>query len=88
VGRLYGIAQLSQLTMTQAAAPEAFETAMSLNTLAYNTSIAIGALVGGLLVDDIGVSSAIWFGVALSAASVLVALSTRRTTSDEPAATG
>ncbi|MCO1659106.1 MFS transporter [Pseudonocardia humida] len=87
-GISYGITQLSQLTMTQAAAPGTFEAAMSLNTLAYNTSIAIGAFVAGLLVDGLGVTSAVWFGVALTAASVLVALSTRRTTSDEPAPTG
>lgn len=82
-GMSFGIVQLSQLTMTQAAAPETFEAAMSLNTLAYNTSIAIGALIGGLFVDTLGVRSVIWFGAALTAASLLVSLSTRRTTSRE-----
>jgi predicted MFS family arabinose efflux permease len=79
-GMSFGVVQLSQLTMTQAAAPDTFEAAMSLNTLAYNTSIAIGALVGGLFVDHLGVRSVIWFGAALTAASLLVVLSTRRTT--------
>jgi predicted MFS family arabinose efflux permease len=78
-GMSFGVVQLSQLTMTQAAAPDTFEAAMSLNTLAYNTSIAIGALVGGLFVDHVGVRSVIWFGAALTAASLLVVLSTRRT---------
>jgi predicted MFS family arabinose efflux permease len=79
-GTSFGVVQMCQLTMTQAAAPETFEAAMSLNTMAYNTSIAIGALVGGLFVDHLGVSSVIWFGAALTAASLLVVLSTRRAT--------
>jgi predicted MFS family arabinose efflux permease len=54
---------------------------MSLNTMAYNTSIALGALFGGLLVDSSGVTSVVWFGVALTAASLLLNLSTGRKTS-------
>jgi predicted MFS family arabinose efflux permease len=76
-GISFGVVQLCQLNMTQAAAPETFEAAMSLNTLAYNTSIAVAALIGGLLVDILGVRSVIWFGVALTAASVLVVLAAR-----------
>ncbi|MHA6616654.1 MFS transporter [Pseudonocardia sp. DLS-67] len=85
-GMSFGVVQLCQLTMTQAAAPDTFEAAMSLNTLAYNTSIAIGALIGGLLVDHAGVRSVIWFGVVLTAASLLVLLGTHRTTSSAPPA--
>jgi predicted MFS family arabinose efflux permease len=87
-GMSFGVVQLSQLTMTQAAAPDTFEAAMSLNTLAYNTSIAIGALVGGLFVDNLGVRSVIWFGAALIAASLLLVLSTRRTTAHAMGASG
>jgi predicted MFS family arabinose efflux permease len=76
-GISFGVVQLSQLNMTQAAAPDTFEAAMSLNTLAYNTSIAVAALIGGLLVDHLGVRSVIWFGVALTATSLLVVLATR-----------
>jgi predicted MFS family arabinose efflux permease len=76
-GLSFGVVQLCQLNMTQAAAPDTFEAAMSLNTMAYNTSIAIAALLGGLLVDHLGVRSVIWFGVALTAASLLVVLGTR-----------
>ncbi|TQM38889.1 MFS transporter [Pseudonocardia cypriaca] len=76
-GVSYGVAQLSQLTMTQAAAPDTFEAAMSLNTMAYNTSIAIAALLAGLLVDNVGLRSGIWFGVALTAAALLVTACTR-----------
>lgn len=80
-GGSFGAWQLSQLTMTLNAAPDTFEAAMSLNTLAYTTSIALGALFGGLFADGLGVRSALWYGAALTAASLLVILATRRATS-------
>ncbi|GAA3645993.1 MFS transporter [Nonomuraea antimicrobica] len=79
-GVSFGVVQLSQINMTQAAAPDTFEAAMSLNTMAYNTSIALGALFGGLFADHVGVTSVVWFGVALTAASLLLTLVTRRKT--------
>jgi predicted MFS family arabinose efflux permease len=75
-GLAFGVVQLSQVNMTLAAAPETFEAAMSLNTMAYNTSIALGALFGGLFADSLGVTSVVWFGIALIAASLLVMLAT------------
>ncbi|WP_053846340.1 MFS transporter [Streptomyces sp. NRRL B-24085] len=75
-GLSFGAVQLSQINMTLAAAPETFEAAMSLNTMAYNTCIALGALFGGLFVDHVGVTSVIWFGVVLAAASLLLRLGT------------
>jgi len=83
-GASFGAWQLCQLQLTQGAAPHAFEAAMSLNTLAYNTSIALGALFGGLFADGSGVRSALWFGVALVAASVVSALVSRRRPSLTP----
>ncbi|WP_328601176.1 MFS transporter [Actinomadura physcomitrii] len=77
-GLSFGVVQLSQVNMTLAAAPETFEAAMSLNTMAYNTSIALGALFGGQLADNLGVTSVVWFGVALTAGSLLLALGTGR----------
>ena len=77
----FGVVQLSQVNMTLAAAPGTFEAAMSLNTMAYNTSIAVGALFGGLFVDNFGVSSVVWFGVTLIVAALLLTLSTARKTS-------
>jgi predicted MFS family arabinose efflux permease len=58
--------------------PNTFEAAMSLNTMAYNTSIAIGALIGGPFVDNLGVTSVAWFGVTLTAASLVLMVSTAR----------
>ncbi|MEV4171323.1 MFS transporter [Nonomuraea sp. NPDC049709] len=80
-GVSFGVVQLCQVNMTQAAAPDTFEAAMSLNTMAYNTSIALGALFGGLFADHLGVASVVWFGVALTAASLLLTLGTRQRTS-------
>ncbi|MFI2415643.1 MFS transporter [Streptomyces sp. NPDC018947] len=77
-GLSFGAVQLSQVNMTLAAAPETFEAAMSLNTMAYNTSIALGALLGGLFADNMGVTSVVWFGVALTGASLLLRLGTGR----------
>ncbi|RJL22051.1 MFS transporter [Bailinhaonella thermotolerans] len=78
-GVSFGAMNLCQITMTLAAAPGTFEAAMSINTLGYNTSIALGALAGGLFADHLGVTAAVWSGVALTAASLLVALGVRRT---------
>ncbi|MEV7803113.1 MFS transporter [Microbispora sp. NPDC088329] len=79
-GASFGVVQLCQVNMTQAAAPDTFEAAMSLNTMAYNTSIALGALFGGQFVDHLGVTSVVWYGLALTGASLLLTLATRRKT--------
>lgn len=86
-GISFGAVQLCQLNVTQAAAPDTFEAAMSLNTLAYNTSIALGALFGGLFVDNLGIRSVFWFGVALTAIALLVTVSTNRKPAHEAVAT-
>ena len=73
-----GVVQLCQVNMTLDAAPETFEAAMSLNTMAYNTSIALGAMFGGLFADRLSISSVMWFGVILTGASLVVVLSLRQ----------
>ncbi|WP_067825132.1 MFS transporter [Nocardia inohanensis] len=75
-GISFGAANLCQINSTLATAPDAFEAAMSINTLGYNLSIALGALFGGVLADGVGVDGAVWFGVALCAASLTVTLTT------------
>ncbi|MGW6201621.1 MFS transporter [Kribbella sp. NPDC055110] len=75
-GTSFGVVQLCQVNLTQAAAPETFEAAMSLNTMAYNTSIALGALFGGLFADHAGVNSVMYFGITLITASLLTTLLT------------
>jgi predicted MFS family arabinose efflux permease len=82
-GVSFGAANLCQITLMLGAAPDRFEAAMSINTLGYNTSIALGALIGGSLTDALGVDSAVWFGVTLTCAALLVTLGTRHKTSDQ-----
>ncbi|MEV6476060.1 MFS transporter [Streptomyces sp. NPDC051657] len=80
-GLAFGVVQLSQINLTLASAPEAFEATMSLNTMAYNTCIALGALIGGLFADHAGVTSVVLFGIVLVALAVTVGAATgRRTT--------
>jgi predicted MFS family arabinose efflux permease len=77
-GVSFGAANLCQINMMLGAAPDKFEAAMSINTLGYNTSIALGALFGGLFADRFGVSSAVWLGVGLASAALLITLGTGR----------
>jgi len=77
-GLAFGAANLCQINLVLAGAPDRFEAAMSINTLGFNVSIALGALIGGVFADQAGLSSAVWFGVVLTAASVVVTLGTRR----------
>ena len=79
-GVSFGAANLCQITLMLGAAPDTFEAAMSINTMGYNTSIALGALFGGLFADHLGVDSAVWFGVALTGAALLVTAGTNRKT--------
>jgi predicted MFS family arabinose efflux permease len=74
----FGAANLCQINLTLGAAPDKFEAALAINTLGYNTSIALGALFGGLFADHLGIESAVWFGVTLTALSLLITLGTRR----------
>jgi predicted MFS family arabinose efflux permease len=77
-GLAFGASNLCQINLMLASAPDRFEAAMSINTLGFNLSIAAGALAGGVFADQSGVSSAVWFGVALTAASLAATLLTRR----------
>lgn len=77
-GLAFGAANLCQINLVLAAAPDKFEAAMSVNTLGFNVSIALGALIGGVFADRSGVAGAVWFGAVLTAASALVSLVSRR----------
>lgn len=80
-GTAFGAANLCQVNLLLAAAPDTFEAAMSLNTMGYNISIALGALLGGLFATNVGLTGAVWFGVALSAAALLTAFRSLRDSS-------
>lgn len=83
-GVSFGAANLCQVNMMLAAAPDTFEAAMSLNTMGYNISIALGALLGGLFANNFGLAGAVWFGVALTAAALLSAFGSHREASSSP----
>ncbi|WP_340682262.1 MFS transporter [Amycolatopsis coloradensis] len=61
----YGAVPVTFQTWILAAAPDATEAASSLYVSAFNLSIALGALFGGLAVDAIATVSVLWIGGAL-----------------------
>jgi predicted MFS family arabinose efflux permease len=74
-GLAFGVVQLCQVNMTLAAAPDKFEAAMSLNTMAYNTSTAGGALIGGLVIDLANPSTLVWTSAALIIGALALSVS-------------
>ncbi|SHM27951.1 Predicted arabinose efflux permease, MFS family [Cryptosporangium aurantiacum] len=62
----YGAVPMALQTWILDAAPEATEAASALYVSAFNLSIALGALVGGLAVNHAGLSSVLWLGTALA----------------------
>ena len=67
-----GVPVAVQTWIVRAAGSEA-EAATALNTTAYNLAIAVGALIGGLIVDATSVSAVLWTGATLVGAASLVA---------------
>ncbi|MEU5091623.1 MFS transporter [Streptomyces sp. NPDC021356] len=78
-GLAYGGVSVSLQTWMMKAAPQASEAASSLFVAAFNLSIALGALVGGLAVDALATTSVLWVGGALVLLTALTAWSARRT---------
>ncbi|AJT43170.1 MFS transporter [Psychromicrobium lacuslunae] len=68
-----GLSVAAQLWMT-AAAPDRVEHITGLYAGAFNASIAIGAFVGGLLVENSGLSALLWTTTALALAALLSGL--------------
>jgi predicted MFS family arabinose efflux permease len=59
-------------------APRAAETASALNASAFNTGIAGGALLGGLVVDHVGISALPWLAAVLCLAGTAAMVRDRR----------
>ncbi|TQN33303.1 putative MFS family arabinose efflux permease [Haloactinospora alba] len=64
-GLAFGGVSVSLQTWVIKAAPAAVEAATSLYVFVFNTSIALGALLGGIVVDSLTLTAALWFGGAL-----------------------
>jgi predicted MFS family arabinose efflux permease len=74
----YGAVPVTFQTWILDAAPDTAEAATSLYVSAFNLSIALGALVGGLAVDGIGTTSVLWIGGGLVVLAIPVLAGTRR----------
>lgn len=68
----YGAVPVTFQTWILNAAPDATEAASSLYVSMFNLSIALGALFGGLVVDNIAPTSALWIGGGLAILTALV----------------
>jgi len=53
------------------AAPDHAEAVTALNTVMFNLAIALGALIGGRIVDGASTTAALWFGAVLTALTLL-----------------
>ncbi|MEV0279246.1 MFS transporter [Streptomyces sp. NPDC050610] len=70
----YGGVSVTAQTWLLALAPQARESASSLFVAAFNAAIALGALIGGRVLDAFSLTAVLWCGGAL-AASALLAMS-------------
>ncbi|MEU1662763.1 MFS transporter [Streptomyces sparsogenes] len=78
----YGAVPVSFQTWILRVAPDAGEAASSLYVSAFNLSIALGALLGGLAVDGIATTSVLWIGAALALFALPVVGGARRTAAE------
>ncbi|MFP3986828.1 MFS transporter [Streptomyces sp. E11-3] len=69
-GLTYGGVSVSTQTWLLASAPQAREAASSLFVGVFNGAIALGALVGGLMADRVGIEAVLWLGGALAAGAL------------------
>ncbi|MGC5013024.1 MFS transporter [Streptosporangium sp. DT93] len=72
-GMGYGAVPVTLQTWITRAAPVATEAASSLYVSAFNLSIALGALFGGLAVDFLALTSVLWIGCGLALLTLLPA---------------
>ncbi|MEV6278684.1 MFS transporter [Nocardia sp. NPDC051832] len=77
-GAAFGGIPVGVQTWILRAAPDSTEAATALNTAMFNLAIALGALFGGLLADNVALTAVLWFGAALSALAALAVWRTPR----------
>lgn len=78
-GLAFGGVSVSLQTWMFKAAPQAIEAASALWVSVFNLSIALGALVGGFVVDSITLSSVLWLGGVIVLLTAIAVWSTRKT---------
>ncbi|MFF5206600.1 MFS transporter [Streptosporangium sp. NPDC000396] len=77
-GLAFGGVPVSVQTWILKAAPGAAEAATALNTSIFNLAIALGALFGGIVADNLAITGALWFGAFLAVLTSLAIGRTRR----------
>lgn len=82
----YGAVPVTFQNRILRAAPEPREAASALYVSAFNTSVALGALLGGRAVDTTGPHGALWAGAALAALVPLSLVAAARARARRPAA--
>ncbi|MFD3413035.1 MFS transporter [Streptomyces cyaneofuscatus] len=70
-GLSYGGVSVSTQTWILLASPDAREAASSLFVGVFNGAIALGALIGGLAADGIGITAVMWVGGALTVGALV-----------------
>lgn len=76
-GLAFGGIPVGVQTWILQAAPGSTEAATALNTAMFNLAIALGALFGGIIADNVVLSAVLWFGAGLSVLASLVVSTTR-----------
>ncbi|MEU5876086.1 MFS transporter [Spirillospora sp. NPDC047279] len=78
-GLAFGGAPMAVQTWILKAAPkEQMEAATALNTSMFNLAIALGALFGGLVVDQVALQGVLWVGAALALLTTVAVWRTRQ----------
>ncbi|MFI6996740.1 MFS transporter [Nocardia sp. NPDC050175] len=75
-GLAFGGIPVGVQTWILQAAPGSTEAATALNTAMFNLAIALGALFGGIIADNVVLSVVLWFGAGLSVLASLVVSTT------------
>lgn len=70
-GAAFGSIPVGVQTWILRAATDSTEAATALNTAMFNLAIALGALFGGLIADNVALTAVLWFGAALSTLAAL-----------------
>ncbi|MFE9581227.1 MFS transporter [Nocardia sp. NPDC006044] len=76
-GLAFGGIPVGVQTWILQAAPGSTEAATALNTAMFNLAIALGALFGGIIADNVVLSAVLWFGAGLSVLASVVVSTTR-----------
>lgn len=73
-GLAYGGLSVGLMTWMMKAAPRAVEIAAALYVGVFNAGIALGAWIGGLIVDRLALTDTLWLACGLAAAALLLAV--------------